>query len=424
MPVKNSRLQGFRKMDIDSRIRLIANLTGLTEEEIQVMGNNGSLPMDTASRLIENAIMNIEIPLGIATNFTVNGKDYLIPMAVEEPSVVAACSNAARIAREKGGFKCQTTEQIMFGQIQISGIKDRENAGSMIRSRESEILAIANTVSKTLRESGRGAKKLSIRNAQWDDTSMIVHLEVDVGDAMGANAINSMAEKVAPLLEEISGGEVILRILSNLTPLRIAKSNAIFPSELMGGEKMVDRFIKAARFAENDAFRAVTHNKGIMNGIDAVLLATMNDWRQAEANAHAYASLNGRYRSLTTYSKAENGDLSGSIEIPLAVGTVGGTTASIPKAKISMKILGVKSASEFQCVLASVGLAQNFAAVRALSNEGIQKGHMTLHSKNIAISAGALPEEIDTVSELMVKEKNISVTHAKELIEKIRNGEV
>ena len=347
MPVKNSRLQEFRKMDIESRIRLIADLTGLTLEETQKMGINGSLPMDTASRLIENVIMNIEIPLGIATNFTVNGADYLIPMAVEEPSVIAACSNAARIAREKGGFKCDTSEQIMFGQIQISGINDREHVGSIIEARENEILAVANRVSKTLRESGRGAKKLSIRNAQWDDTSIIVHLEVDVGDAMGANAINSMAEKVAPLLEEISGGEVILRILSNLTPLRIARANAIFPSELMGGEKMVDRFIKAARFAENDTFRAVTHNKGIMNGIDSVLLATMNDWRQAEANAHAYASLNGRYRSLTTYSKTENGDVSGSIEIPLAVGTVGGTTASIPKAKISMKILGVKSASEF-----------------------------------------------------------------------------
>ncbi len=424
MPVKNSRLQEFRKMDIDSRIKLIADLIGLTREEIIVMSNNGSLPMETSSRLIENAIMNIEIPLGIATNFTINGNDYLIPMAVEEPSVVAACSNAAKIARENGGFRCNTTDQIMFGQIQISGISDRDRARSMIVSREGEILAIANTVSKTLRESGRGAKKLSMRDAPWDDTSIIVHLEVDVGDAMGANAINSMAEKVAPLLEEISGGETILRILSNLTPLRIARSNAIFSSELMGGEKMVDRFIKAARFAENDTFRAVTHNKGIMNGIDAVLLATMNDWRQAEANAHAYASLNGKYKSLTTYSKTENGDLSGSIEIPLAVGTVGGTTASIPKAKISMKILGVKSASEFQCVLASVGLAQNFAAVRALSNEGIQKGHMTLHSKNIAISAGAHPEEIDIVSELMIKEKNISVTHAKELIEKIRNGEI
>ena len=229
MPVKNSRLQEFRKMDIESRIRLIADLTGLTLEETQKMGINGSLPMDTASRLIENVIMNIEIPLGIATNFTVNGADYLIPMAVEEPSVIAACSNAARIAREKGGFKCDTSEQIMFGQIQISGINDREHVGSIIEARENEILAVANRVSKTLRESGRGAKKLSIRNAQWDDTSIIVHLEVDVGDAMGANAINSMAEKVAPLLEEISGGEVILRILSNLTPLRIARANAIFP---------------------------------------------------------------------------------------------------------------------------------------------------------------------------------------------------
>ncbi len=420
MPVKNSRLKDFRNQDIDSRVRIISELAGLSEEETKQMINNGSLSMDISSRLIENAFMNIEIPVGIATNFTINGKDYLIPMAVEEPSVVAACSNAARMAREKGGFTSVTSQQVMFGQIQVTGVSDREKRVSLLMTRENEILNLANTVSNTLRNSGRGAKKLIYKKPDWDTTSIIIQMEVDVGDAMGANVINSMAEKVAPLIEEITGGEVILRILSNLTPLRIARSHAIFPASSLGGEIMVDRFIKAAKFAENDVYRAVTHNKGIMNGIDAVLLATMNDWRQAEANAHAYASLSGVYKSLTTYSKTEEGDLSGSIEIPLAVGTVGGTTSSIPKAKICMKILGVRDAPEFQCVLASVGLAQNFAAVRALSNEGIQKGHMSLHSRSVSISAGALPDEVDRVSEQMIRDKTISVTYARELLEKMR----
>jgi hydroxymethylglutaryl-CoA reductase len=284
------------------------------------------------------------------------------------------------------------------------------------------ILKMANETSKTLSKLGKGAKDLFFHTVKYDDHVLIIHLEVDAGDAMGANIINSMAEKVSPFIETITGGTVVLKILSNLTPLRVVRAEATFPKESIGGDAVVDRFMHAAKLAEEDIFRATTHNKGIMNGIDAVLLATMNDWRQAEANAHAYAAINGNYGSLTHYSKDKNGDIVGSIEITLSVGTVGGSSASNPKAKICQKILGARDAKELEEVLACVGLSQNFAAVRALSDEGIQKGHMALHSRNLAIAVGATGNDIEKVSELMVRSGTINMTKAREILEELKKG--
>lgn len=415
----DSRIPEFRKWSPEQRRTFISELLNLDQEEKSLMNSNGSLRDESSQRMIENYFMNIEVPVGIATNFIVNNKEYLIPMAIEEPSVIAACSNAAKIARIRGGFTAVSTENIMFGQIQVVNIESPESARIKILKNEKNILDLANTVSNTLREKGKGAIALVVRDLTYGK-GLIIHLKVDVLDAMGANVINAMAERVAPLIEEITGGQVILKILSNLSPERVTMVSAVFDKEAMGGERVVRRFMEAYEMARTDIFRATTHNKGIMNGIDAVLLATLNDWRQAEANAHAYASMSGHYTSLTRYSTDDDGNIVGSIEIPLALGTVGGATSVVEKARISMKILNVNSAKEFQEVVASVGLAQNFAAVRALSDEGIQKGHMKLHSRNIAIAAGASGELVDVISDKMIRDGKISFSYAKELIKEFR----
>jgi hydroxymethylglutaryl-CoA reductase len=424
MTVKNSQIPNFYKKTRKERLEILRNLCNLTNNELDTLETNGSLNIETAEKLIENFVSNMEIPMGIATNFKVNGKDYLIPMAVEEPSVIAACSNGAKIARTSGGFHAIASDAIMYGQIQITELEDTSRAKIDLLMNKDNILNQANSVSKTLVSLNKGAKDIHFRSVNYDPRVLILELEIDVGDAMGANVINSMLEVVSPLVEEISGGFVVLKILSNLTPLRIARAYAIFPSREMGGENIVDRFIHAAKMAEEDIFRAATHNKGIMNGIDSVLLATLNDWRQAEANAHAYASISGRYTSLTKYSKTKGGDVLGTIEIPLSVGTVGGTSSSVEKAIISKKILGVSNAIEFEEVLACVGLAQNFAAMRALSDEGIQKGHMALHSKNLAISAGATGIEIELVANELIRSERISMSNAKTILDEIRNKKV
>ncbi len=422
MPVKNSELKGFYKKSTDERIETLKEYCQLSEDEVSTLKDLGSLNQVLGEKLVENYVTNMEIPMGIATNFRVNGRDYLIPMAIEEPSVIAACSNGARIARISGGFKAHATESIMYGQIQLVNLGDVNKAITEILLEKENILKMANEMSKTLSKLGKGAKDLFFHTVKYDEHVLIIHLEVDAGDAMGANIINSMAEKVSPFIEAITGGTVVLKILSNLTPLRVVRAQATFPKESIGGDAVVDRFMHAAKLAEEDIFRAATHNKGIMNGIDAVLLATMNDWRQAEANAHAYAAINGNYGSLTHYSKDKNGDIVGSIEITLSVGTVGGSSASNPKAKICQKILGARDAKELEEVLACVGLSQNFAAVRALSDEGIQKGHMALHSRNLAIAVGATGNDIEKVSELMVRSGTINMTKAREILEELKKG--
>ncbi|MCK5112455.1 MAG: hydroxymethylglutaryl-CoA reductase, degradative, partial [Thermoplasmatales archaeon] len=372
-------------------------------------------------RMIENVLGTFELPLGVAVNFLVNGKDYLIPMAIEESSVVAAASNAAKIARIKGGFTTESTNPLMIGQIQLLNVKDVVGAAQKILDHKKEILRLANAQDKILVEFGGGAKDLEIRILDSPiGKMMVIHLIVDVRDAMGANAVNTMCEALAPILEDISGGKVRLKILSNLADKRIVKSKAVFDKEKMGGEHAVDAFLESYTLASIDPYRAATHNKGIMNGIDALIIATGNDFRAIEAGAHAYAARDGLYTSLSSYRKDKNGDLVGELELPLAVGIIGGAGNIHPKAILCKKILGIKTAQELAGVVASLGLAQNFAAVLALSTVGIQKGHMSLHAKNIAIMAGANEDQVDKVAEQMIKEKKIKLDRAKEILEEIR----
>ncbi|MFP3255526.1 MAG: hydroxymethylglutaryl-CoA reductase, degradative [Thermoplasmata archaeon] len=415
----DSRISGFYKLSLDERRKKVIEFSSLSEDDLNIM--KSQLPMDIAERMIENVIYLMEVPVGIATNFLINGKDYLIPMAIEEPSVVAAASNAARIAREGGGFFTTTSEPLMIGQVQVVKLKDPYFSKAKVIENKNNLIRIANEQDPVLVSLGGGCKDIEARVI---DTSLgemlIVHLIVDVRDAMGANAVNTMAEAVAPYIEEITGGKVYLRILSNLATYRMAYARAVFPKKVIG-EDAVEGIIYAYEFARRDPYRAATHNKGIMNGIDAVLIATANDWRAVEAGAHAYASLNG-YQSLTKWEVNNEGDLEGFIELPLAVGTVGGASSTHPKAKLARKILNVKDSREFAGVLAAVGLAQNFAAIRALAQEGIQRGHMSLHARNIAIMAGAEGELIDKVADEMVKEGKVRLDRAKELLKKFKNS--
>ena len=346
---------------------------------------NGKLPLPTAQRMIENVVGVLPIPLGIAVNFLINGKDYFIPMAIEEPSVVAAASHAAKLARPSGGFQASSTDPIMIGQIQLVKSRSPRDAEKQILASKKEILNIANQQDPMLISKGGGAKDLRVRILpSLTGTMVIAELMVDCRDAMGANVVNTMAESVAPLLEKLSEGRANLRIISNLADRRVARASVGISKEALGGEAVVDGIVDAYAFAAADPYRCATHNKGVMNGVTAVCLATGNDTRAIEAGAHAYASRTGHYSPLTRWNKNDNGDLEGFIEIPAAVGIIGGITAVHPTAKICLKILGVKSAKELGEVLASVGLAQNLAALRALVAEGIQRGHMSLHARNIA----------------------------------------
>lgn len=414
-----SRIPGFYKLSVQERLSRIKELTHLDDESLDNIRKTGALSVDQVDKMVENAIGVMEVPLGIATNFLINGKNYLIPMATEEPSVIAAASNAAKIAREKGGFSASTTEPLMIGQIQAI-CETPEEAKSAILDAKEDILVLANEQNPVLVKFGGGAKDIEVRIIETPAGKMVVtHLIVDCRDAMGANAVNTMCEAVAPLIEKLTSGKVYLRIISNLAVKRLARAKATFSKEALGGEDVVDSIIIAQRFAEADTYRAVTHNKGIMNGISAVALATGNDTRAIEAGAHAYASFSGRYRPLTTYEKNEDGDLVGTIELPIAVGTVGGATRVHPTAIANMKILGTKTASELAQVIASVGLAQNLAALKALSTEGIQRGHMSLHARNIAVMAGATGDLVDEVARIMAEEGKIRVERAKEILDEL-----
>jgi len=416
---KTSEISGFYKLPIEERVKIVKKFSGLSDEDASVFSSY--LNMDIAERMIENVLGTFEIPLGLAVNFKINDKDYLVPMAIEESSVVAAASNAAKIARIKGGFKTECSEPLMIGQIQLLHIDDIASAAEKILSKKKQILNLANEQDKVLVKFGGGAKDLEVRILNSPIGKMIVvHLIVDVRDAMGANAVNTMCEALAPMLEEITGGKVRLRILSNLADKRIIKATAIFDKEKMGGEQVVDAFLESYNLAAIDPYRAATHNKGIMNGIDALIIATGNDFRAIEAGAHAYASRNGQYTSLSSYYKNKNGDLVGELELPMAVGIVGGAGNIHPKAILCKKILGIKTARELAEVVVSLGLAQNFAAVFALSTVGIQKGHMSLHAKNIAVMAGAKGNEIEKVADIMVKERKIKLDRAEEILKKIR----
>jgi hydroxymethylglutaryl-CoA reductase len=416
--LKSSRIPGFYKLPPAERLKVIAENTGLSADDINQL--IAGLGVEQADRMAENVIGTFQVPLGIATNFVIDGQELVIPMATEEPSVIAAASNGARMAREGGGFLTSSTGPVMRAQIQATGIVDPFGARQEILINKDELIKAANEKDPMLVKFGGGVKDIEAYVIESRLGPMVVaHLIVDCRDAMGANAVNTMAEALAPKIEQITGGRVYLRIISNLADLRLARAKAVFKAEEIGGADVVDGIIQAAALAEADPYRAVTHNKGIMNGVTAVVLATGNDTRAVEAGAHAYASMNGRYTSLTRYEKNKDGDLVGSIEMPVAIGLVGGATRVHPVAKAAVKILGLKSADELSRIIASVGLAQNFAALRALASEGIQRGHMSLHAKNVAVQAGAQCDLVEIVAARMAAERRISVDRATELLREL-----
>lgn len=420
--MRTSRISGFYNLPVEERLKIVKDFANLTDEEVEVV-KNGKLAIEIADHMIENVIGLYSLPFAVATNFLINGKDYLVPMVIEEPSVVAAASNAAKMARESGGFHATATDSIMISQIQVVRVPNVEEAKRAILAEKEKLLTSANEMDPLLTKLGGGARDLEVRVVETDAGPMlIVHLLVDTLDAMGANTVNTMAEGLAPTVERLTGGRVYLRILSNLADRRLARAKAKFSKAAIGGEDVVEGIMWAYRFAKYDPYRAATHNKGIMNGIIAVALATGQDTRALEAGAHSYAARGGSYTTLTDYWVDENGDLWGSIELPMAVGTVGGVVRVHPMAKIALKILGVEKARELAMVMASVGLAQNFAALRALATEGIQAGHMRLHARNVAMSAGATPSEVDEVVERMLRERRIHVERAKQILEEMRSG--
>ncbi len=417
---KSSQISGFFKLTPNERLKMVKDFASLSNEELKLLKSTGALGIDQANRMIENVIGTMPVTLGMATNFLINNKDYLIPMAIEEPSVVAAASNSAKMARAKGGFVASSTDPVMIGQIQVVGVSDPHRARIEIMSAKRSILDKANEQDPILISKGGGAKDLKAKVLETAMGKMLIaEIHVDCRDAMGANAVNTMAEAIAPLIERVTGGRVYLRIISNLATERLARAKAVYSKEELGGEEVVDGILNAYAFAFADPYRCATHNKGIMNGVTAVVLATGNDTRAVEAGAHAYAARTGRYEPLSVWEKNTDGDLVGTIELPVAVGLVGGTTAIHPIAKIAVKILGVKSAPELGEVIASVGLAQNLAAIRALAVEGIQHGHMKLHARNIAHMAGATGEIIEKIADKMVKEKKVRLDFAKKLLEEI-----
>jgi hydroxymethylglutaryl-CoA reductase len=418
---KTSQISGFYKLTPKERLNHVREFADLTDEEVKILQSTGALEMELADRMIENVVGAFPLPLGIAMNFLINKKDYMIPMTIEEPSVVAAATYAAKMARKKGGFFTSSTDPVMIGQIQAVEINDPFAAKMKILSAKNEILEKANEQDPMLVSVGGGAKDLEVKVIDAKTGPMVItELHVDCRDAMGANAVNTMAEAVAPMIERITGGRVYLRIISNLAVKRLARAYAVIDKEAVGGEEVVDGIVEAYNFAAADPYRAATHNKGIMNGIIGVVLATGNDHRAIEAGAHAYAARNGHYGTLSYWEKNSDGDLVGSIELPMAVGLIGGATKVHPTAKVAVKILGVESANELGEVMATVGLAQNLGALRALAHEGIQRGHMSLHARNVAITAGASGPLIDVIVERMVAERKVRMDRAKELLEEYK----
>jgi hydroxymethylglutaryl-CoA reductase len=419
---KSSRISGFHKMSLEERITILREFADLTDEDVSLLGKSSVLGMETAERMIENVIGTFELPLGLVTNMTVNGRDVLIPIAVEESSVVAAMANAGKMARSGGGFFTSTSGPIMIAQIQAVGISDPFAAKIRILERKDEIIALANEQDPVLVKLGGGCRDIEVRVLDTRVGPMVVtHILVDTRDAMGANAVNTMAEALAPHIETWTGGRVFLRILSNLADRRLARAWCVVKKDAIPpGPEVIDGIVTAWAFADADPYRAATHNKGIMNGISALVISTGNDFRAIESGAHAYAAQTGRYRSLTKWEKNEDGDLVGSIEVPMAMGLVGGATVIHPMAKLVIKILGVKTAADLAEIAAAAGLCQNLAALRVLASEGVQRGHMSLHAKNIAIMVGAQGDEIDKVAQRLVDEGKVRVDRAEAILKEIR----
>ncbi len=425
MPEKSSRLPGFYKLSLAERADVIAEWAGLTDEEKAVLTGQG-LSNQQADHMIENVTGTFCMPLGIAVNFLINGRDYLIPMAVEEPSVVAAAGHAAKLFRAGGGLRAEASDPVMIGQIQVMDVPDMDAAIAAIEANKEKLMNIANECDPIMIRFGGGARDIVAR--PLPDTAvgpmLVIHLHFDTRDAMGANAVNSAIETMAPTIAKLTGGRTGLRILSNLADRRVSKAWGVIPAEKLEthgipGSKVARLIEEANAFALADPYRAATHNKGIMNGIDPVCIATGNDWRAIEAGAHAYAARNGRYTALTQWRVNEDGDLYGEITLPTAVGLVGGATKVHPTAKAAIKILGVQTAAELGQVMAAVGLAQNLAAIKALSTVGIQRGHMRLHARQVAIAAGAANNQVQLIADKMADAGQINMEYAAELLKEM-----
>jgi hydroxymethylglutaryl-CoA reductase len=425
---RRSRIEGFHRMQRSERLARLAACAGLEEGEIATLLDPNPLPFPAADHMIENVIGVVALPLGVGLNFLINGHEYLVPMAVEEASIVAAASHAARLIRDSGGFVADADPPVMIGQILLVKVPDIDAAARRIEAAEPRLLAAANAVHPNMAKRGGGARAIQVRPlpATTSGPMLVVHLLIEVGDAMGANAVNSIAEALAPSVEELSGGEARLRILSNLADERLARATAhvdfkLLDSGALSGREVAERIVEASAFAAADPYRAATHNKGIMNGIDAVAIATGNDWRGIEAGAHAFAARNGRYSSLTEW-RIDQDRLVGKIELPLAVGIVGGNSECNPRIRLSLRMLGVRSARELAGVMAAVGLGQNLAAVRALVTDGIQRGHMALHARGLAVAAGAPEPLVDDVVRQLLASGEIKLSKAREIVQSTQLG--
>jgi hydroxymethylglutaryl-CoA reductase len=423
----SSRLPGFYNKPLADRIASVASQAGLSQEEIAAFSTAG-LSLDGADHMIENVIGLYSLPIGIATNFRINHKEVLVPMVLEEPSVVAGASLAARLARETGGFSASSDEPVMIAQMQILDLTNPHQARLALLAQKQRILEFAQTTDPVIMKLGGGPRGVEVRLIEDSPIGamLVLHLLYDCRDAMGANTVNTAAEALKPMVEEITGGRVNLRILSNLADRRLARSTCVIPASALAfdqfeGELVRDRIVEAYAFAAADPYRAATHNKGIMNGVDAVVIATGNDWRAIEAGAHAYAARSGKYTSLSQWGTDQAGNLVGTLEMPMAVGTVGGATKVHPTASAALKIMGTPSARELAEIIVSVGLAQNFAAIRALATEGIQRGHMSLHARQLAMAAGAEGDEIERIAAQLVKEKQVRLDRAQALVEEIKS---
>ncbi|MBP1686867.1 MAG: hydroxymethylglutaryl-CoA reductase, degradative [Deltaproteobacteria bacterium] len=425
---KKSRIEGFYRMQRSERLARLATAAGIREGEVAALLDPNPLPFEKANHMVENAIGVVGLPLGVGLNFLINGREYLVPMAVEEASVVAAASHAARLVRDSGGFVAEADPPVMIAQIQLVKVPDMDAAVRRITAATPQLLASANAVHPNMVKRGGGARAIEVRPLL--DTAcgpmLVVHLLVEVGDAMGANAVNTIAEALAPSLEELTAGQVRLRILSNLADERLARATAriemrLLRSGTLSGREVSERVVEAWAFAAADPYRAATHNKGIMNGIDAVAIATGNDWRGIEAGAHAYAARNGRYTSLSEW-RIEEDRLVGTIELPLAVGTVGGNLECNPRIRFGLHLLGVSSARELAGVMAAVGLGQNFAAMRALVTHGIQRGHMSLHARGLAVAAGAPEDLVEQVVKQLLASGEIKLSKAREIVQSVQLG--
>ena len=406
--MSSSRIKGFYQLSMEERLEIVTKGKGLTEDEKSILAGQKQFPMSLADAMVENVIGQFCIPVGIAANFKINGRDVFIPMATEEASVIAAASNAARAAYDLGGFFTSSTGTVMRGQIQVVDIPDPHGAKARIYENKAEIISHCNQQDPTLVSLGGGVQDVEVQLIQTvKETMLVIHLLVDTKDAMGANAVNTMAESVSPLIEKITGGRVLLRIISNLADKRLVRARGVFSADKLGGAEVVRNIVRAYEFADADPYRAATHNKGVMNGITAVVLATGNDTRAVEAGAHAYAARTGRYRPLTSWEIDSEGNLVGFIELPMAVGVIGGATKTHPVAQAALKIMGVTSAEELAGIMAAVGLAENAASLRALSAEGIQAGHMRLHAKNLAVMAGATKDIVDEVVQRALAEQDV-----------------